>query len=599
MTKKHQNSAKKKPKPKATPDIDISHPLSPATTTDNAEKRDLFTENEGFFAASGGYNFPDYRNGNLATPLPSRSSSLASEASFNSLADLLGHELDDDRDSVQDKDHDHDHDSQEGSKSTDQVVSVAELHDDLWSWISSGREKAQRAPGLQGRDWAAIGVLTLTAVAVRLWEIETPDQVVVDEAHVRKYVNGYLTKQFMFDTHPPLGKMLLAGISKIAGDYSGTFPFDNVSDELPYKTTRSVVSSMGALCAPMAYLTLRALGQVPSAAIPAAFMVIFDNALMASHRLMTLEAPLLFFTALSLMAWAKFTEQESRPFTALWWTWLVVTGVAVAGASATKTHGLLTLVTIIVLAGWDLVRQRADQQSHQPPYRISAQGDYDLTLLSHPFRHSLLSPYVEDRNPTQAWSDVVYGSVIQLQSETRPAVFLHSFKQMWSYPDIVSTQDSQLDQDQRQYQQVAGYEYSDLNTLWIVVRANMTSASASASASAAKGGLGAEHLTNSKSKQDRSPKEEKNEIPKRLQYLKDGDLIRLRHVPTRRCLHSRNVPSTSDRRREILQSQADQNECDQSCEVSAVGEAGSSSEKQMAMMVLRTGGLFRSSKANL
>ncbi|KAF9979387.1 hypothetical protein BGZ75_009761 [Mortierella antarctica] len=303
-----------------------------------------------------------------------------------------------------------------------------------------------------------------------------------------------------------------------------------------------------------------------------------------------------------------------------------MTGVAVAGASATKTEGLLTLLTIVVLAGWDLMRQargRADQrlqwpkhvssrilallilpfslylalfslhltlQSHQPPYRTSAQGDYDLTLLSHPFRHSLLSPYVEDRNPTQAWSDVVYGSVIQLQSETRPAVFLHSFKQMWNHSAVVaaSIHGPQLyqdqDQDQRQHQQVAGYEYSDLNTLWIVVRANMTS-SASAPASVTKKGAVSsttEHPTTPNMKQDDSNKEEEeeNEIPKRLRYLRDGDLIRLRHVSTRRCLHSRNVPSMNARRRGRSESLPDQEECGQSCEVSAVGEAKSSSDMQ-------------------
>lgn len=51
-----------------------------------------------------------------------------------------------------------------------------------------------------------------------------------DEAHVGKYVNAYLTKQFTFDTHPPLGKMLLAGISKIGANYSGMFPFDDVNE---------------------------------------------------------------------------------------------------------------------------------------------------------------------------------------------------------------------------------------------------------------------------------------------------------------------------------------------------------------------------------
>ncbi|KAF9562613.1 hypothetical protein EC968_005190 [Mortierella alpina] len=478
MTKKHHNSSKKKAKSKAQHDVDTVEPSSPATTH---EKRDQYSENEGFFTGSGGFNFPDYRNGHLVTPLPSRSSSLVSEVSLNSLADLLGPELDDDQDSVQSvQEQDQDHDSQEACKSTDQTWSVAEsneIHDDLWSWISSGLENKERAPGLQGRDWAAIGLLTLTAMAVRLWKIETPNQVVLDEAQVGKYVNGYLTKHFMFDTQPPLGKMLLAGISKIVGNYEGEFPFDDISEQ------------------------------------------------------------------------------------------------RVDGESSVNDSGGTVSVLYSTLAHVMVKVYRAGLESHQPPYRKSAQGDYDLTLLSHPFRHSLLSPYVEDRNPTQAWSDVAYGSVIQLQSETRPAVFLHSFKQMWDHSTV-----AQLDQDQRQYQQVAGYEYSDLNTLWIVIRANMNSASASVSAS--KGAGSTEHPTTSNPKHEKGIREEENEIPKRLQYLKDGDLIRLRHVSTRRCLHSRNVPSMTDRRRGQAQSLSDQNECDQSCEVSAVGEAGSTNDVQ-------------------
>lgn len=51
--------------------------------------------------------------------------------------------------------------------------------------------------------------------------------------------------------------------------------FSTYPDDLPYKMMRSVLASMGALCAPMAYLTLRALRQAPAAAILAAFMIIF------------------------------------------------------------------------------------------------------------------------------------------------------------------------------------------------------------------------------------------------------------------------------------------------------------------------------------
>jgi dolichyl-phosphate-mannose-protein mannosyltransferase len=52
----------------------------------------------------------------------------------------------------------------------------------------------------------------------------------LDEAHVGKNVNGYLNNEFTYDIHPPLGKMLLAGISSLARDYDGSFAFDEVGE---------------------------------------------------------------------------------------------------------------------------------------------------------------------------------------------------------------------------------------------------------------------------------------------------------------------------------------------------------------------------------
>lgn len=163
------------------------------------------------------------------------------------------------------------------------------------------------------------------------------------------------------------------------------------------------------------------------------------------------------------------------------------------------TLGLLP--AIIYLA---LFHLHFSLQLYQPDI-TSPQAEHELDLLPRPYRHALRRRYFAteeeryDYEDEEVWSDVVFGSVIQLQSEfDNPGTFLHSFNQG-------------IPEGSRQ-QQVAGYSYPDLNTHWIVVRAAADAW-------------------------------EKEEIPSRIQYLKNDDILRLRHVPTRKCLHSHDVRS--------------------------------------------------------
>ncbi|KAF9345807.1 hypothetical protein BGX26_002724 [Mortierella sp. AD094] len=435
----------------------------------------------------------------------------------------------------------------------------------------SSLEEAQRLRGygMKGQDWAMLGVLTAATLTVRMWDIQAPGEIVMDEAHVGKYVNGYLTKQFMYDRHPPLGKMLLAGVSSAVSNYSGTFPFEEVGDAYPKDVAivamRATIAVMGALCAPMAYITLKSIGQSTHTAIAATILVAFDNALTANNRLMTLDAPLMFFTALSFMSWSMFAKQSFRPFGTLWWTWLAMTGLAVSGALTTKANGVLALLAIGALTAKNMVDlasirsigktllakhliSRAslllllpvasyiylfhlhfERQTDRPSDLHSPHSEYDFNLLTYPFRNSLFISSAHSSSSSHGfpnpdlepmWKDVVYGSVIQLRSELRHPLYLHSFRQRWPKG---STQ-----------QQVSGYEYPDLNTNWIIVKVPL----------------------------DKEKAAGVDEIPSRLRYVRHGDLIKLRHVPTRKCLHSHNVRTIG------------QNGRDRYCEVSAYGATG-------------------------
>ncbi|KAF9540722.1 hypothetical protein EC957_003870 [Mortierella hygrophila] len=435
-----------------------------------------------------------------------------------------------------DSKHQHQHDD-DGTQEKEEKKQAKSL------WYETQQQESLR---FRGRDWVTLSALTGATMSVRLWRMDaSPAEVVLDEAYIGKYVNGYLNKAFTYDIHPPLGKMILAGISSLSGKYDGSFPFEEVGDtfdnKVPFLAMRTAMAVMGALCAPMAYITLRNKGQSAPTAILASLLVAFDNVLVANNRLMSLEAPLMFFTALSFMSWTMFTKRPQRLFGVQWWLWLLMTGLAAGGAMLTKLPGVLTVITMGILAGWDLWGLIADEsvsstqwvmhcvsrfttlavlpvivytsiyylhfqlQSNQPYYATSVHGDYDLTLLTPPFRHSLQSPYTEDRQEP-VWSDIVFGSVIQLQSESQPPMYVHSPFKHWP-------------KGSKQIQ-VAAYEYPDLSNHWIVVRANLSNVP-DVEGVETKGVFG--------------------DIPERLEYVYHGDWIRLRHVAHRHCMHSHDV----------------------------------------------------------
>ena len=40
-----------------------------------------------------------------------------------------------------------------------------------------------------------------------------PNETVFDEVHFGKFVSGYYTGEYFFDIHPPLGKLIITGLS--------------------------------------------------------------------------------------------------------------------------------------------------------------------------------------------------------------------------------------------------------------------------------------------------------------------------------------------------------------------------------------------------
>ena len=102
---------------------------------------------------------------------------------------------------------------------------------------------------------------TFAALALRLFRISEPRQVVFDEVHFGGFASHYLKGTYFFDVHPPLGKMIIAGIGAVY-KYKGTFAFKDIGDAyetdptVPFVQMRTAMASfsIGSIMFAMAIL---------------------------------------------------------------------------------------------------------------------------------------------------------------------------------------------------------------------------------------------------------------------------------------------------------------------------------------------------------
>ena len=100
--------------------------------------------------------------------------------------------------------------------------------------------------------------------------------VVWDEAHFGKFGSHYLKREFYFDVHPPLGKMLVALAGLLTG-YNGHFEFKSgeaYPDSVPYVAMRVIMATYGIALVPLGWYTAVELGMSQWACHLVALMVL-------------------------------------------------------------------------------------------------------------------------------------------------------------------------------------------------------------------------------------------------------------------------------------------------------------------------------------
>ncbi|KAG0053551.1 Protein O-mannosyltransferase 2 [Gryganskiella cystojenkinii] len=332
------------------------------------------------------------------------------------------------------------------------------------------------------------------------------------DAHFGKFGSYYIKGEFYFDVHPPLGKILV-GLSGLLAGYDGTFEFGSGAKypEMNYGFMRIFNAFFGAIMVPLAYWTAQELRLSQVACIFAATLILLDNAYVTISRFILLDSMLLASTCFVLFCLTKFKNEKHDPFSLDWWLWLAMTGVAIGLVSSVKWVGLFVtalvgLYTIEEL--WDLFGDLSLPKTvylkhwvaraaclialpfavyvasfalHFAILRNSGSGDAQMSSL---FQAGLNGNDFKD-NPLE----VAYGSKVSIKNTGYGGGLLHSHIQ--TYPEGSGQQ------------QVTCYHHKDANNHWIF---NKTT------------GLTLD--------------------PDTVQFIKDGDIVRLKHDQTNRNLHS-------------------------------------------------------------
>lgn len=116
-----------------------------------------------------------------------------------------------------------------------------------------------------------------------------------------------------------------------------------------------------------------------------------DNGHVVQTRLILLDAPLLLFQTLAIYCYIRFAKQRYKcalpstscehsedrshsPFTRIWWSWMVATGVFLALTISCKMVGLFLFMMIGAAVANDLWNIMDYRKGHDMVHRLASEG---------------------------------------------------------------------------------------------------------------------------------------------------------------------------------------------------------------------------------
>lgn len=412
------------------------------------------------------------------------------------------------------------------------VVLTPQEEEILRAPASQSALKFEEPDGSLISDWrtveSIIAPLLFTGLALftRLYQISKSKHVTWDEAHFGKFGSYYLKREYYFDVHPPLGKMLV-GLSGYIAGYNGSFPFESGSEfpaELDYTTMRVFNAMFNVLCVPVAYYTAKQFRLSLPAVWLVTLMILLEHSYITLGKFILLDSMLALFTFTTVLCFSRFHNLQRKSFSFEWWSWIILTGISIGCVCSVKMVGLFATALIGLYTVADLWIKFGDTKMPIKTYaahwaaRIVSFIVIPFCIFALCFKiHFVILNHTGpgDSNMSSLFQanligtdmvggpiDIAYGSRITIKSQGLNGGLLHSHVQ--TFPEGSGQQ------------QVTTYHHKDVNNEWLIERP----------------------------RPDAYYSEDEE-----IQVLGEGDTIRLLHPSTGRNLHTHqiNAPVTKSK----------------------------------------------------
>jgi dolichyl-phosphate-mannose-protein mannosyltransferase len=189
-----------------------------------------------------------------------------------------------------------------------------------------------------------LGLLTRFAF---IWH---PKEVVFDEVHFGKFINGYLTGNYFFDIHPPLGKLILT-LGAIIGGFNPEFEFKTIGDIYPgysFIFLRLSPNLFGALLPVSVYYFVLSIKGSKVCGLLAGLAILFENAILTQSHFILLDSIFLFFSFSGLTLFFLY-RQHSQKLYFLYGAGLLLTLSVSIKWTALSFFGLVWIISYLDL----------------------------------------------------------------------------------------------------------------------------------------------------------------------------------------------------------------------------------------------------------
>ena len=234
-------------------------------------------------------------------------------------------------------------------------------------------------------DLWIVFMITFFSFSSRIFGIQNPRLPTVQERYYGSILNHAINSGDVLRCESPFGVMVMTALATICG-YKGDIDFSTEYEGHEYLNLRSIGACCSGVVPVLAYLSLRWMRMRKNVAFTTALMMLCETSLISEARLISIEGIyqlILVVSIILVMFTGSFVYRSG-----LWWTTILLSGVAIGCLFATKFSGLCIVPFVLAYEFSSLRKQFSKEQlpgqEHVPTRRVFPRALFATFLMLAP-----------------------------------------------------------------------------------------------------------------------------------------------------------------------------------------------------------------------